>query len=88
MKTKNEYLTDQGINLEKDFDIATYTKLRFAMEQYGIDYHKAEVKKLNLARVSQQSELLDLVKEIASDKQIYSNTRRRLWAKQLIKSPV
>lgn len=48
MKTKNEYLKEQGINLETDFSIGTYTKIRFAMEQHAIDYHKSEVEKLNL----------------------------------------
>ena len=36
--------------------------------------------------VSQQSELLELVTEIANSKQDYSNTRHKLWAKKLISS--
>lgn len=45
MKTKNEYLNEQGIDLEKDLDVGTYTKIRFAMDQYAKDYHENEVKK-------------------------------------------
>lgn len=52
MKTKNEYLKEQGIDLEKDFSIGTYTKIRFAMENFANDYHKSEVLKLNKANVS------------------------------------
>lgn len=51
MKTKNEYLTEQGIDLEKDFDIGTYSKIRFAMENFANDYHKSEVLKLSKANV-------------------------------------
>nr|WP_298659963.1 hypothetical protein [uncultured Flavobacterium sp.] len=58
MKTKNEYLKEQGIDLEKDFSAGTYTKIRFAMENYANDYHESEVKKFCLAAVSGQSELL------------------------------
>ena len=41
---------------------------------------------LILSGVSQQSELLELVTEIANSKQDYSNTRHKLWAKKLIGS--
>ena len=41
---------------------------------------------LLLHNVSQQSELLELVTEIANSKQVYSNTRHKLWAKKLISS--
>lgn len=51
MKTKNEYLKEQGIDFEKDFSIGTYTKIRFAMENFANDYHKSEVLKLNKANV-------------------------------------
>ena len=43
-------------------------------------------KQLILSGVSQQSELLELVTEIANSKQVYSNTRHKLWAKKLISS--
>jgi hypothetical protein len=36
--------------------------------------------------VSNQRELLELVTEIASSNQVYSNTRHKLWAKKLISS--
>lgn len=52
MKTKNENLQEQGINLEKDFSIGTYTKIRFAMEQFATDYHESKVKKLNIPCVT------------------------------------
>ena len=41
---------------------------------------------LSLHNVSQQRELLELVAEIANSKQVYSNTRHKLWAKKLISS--
>jgi len=41
---------------------------------------------LILTDVSQQRELLELVTEIANSKQVYSNTRHKLWAKKLISS--
>mgnify|MGYP003666278204 FL=1 len=41
---------------------------------------------LSLHNVSQQRELLELVTEIANSKQVYSNTRHKLWAKKLISS--
>tara|TARA_R110002073_G_scaffold258775_1_gene421787 strand:- start:382 stop:657 length:276 start_codon:yes stop_codon:yes gene_type:complete len=44
------------------------------------------VKNLSLSAVSQQSELLELVTEIANSNQVYSNTRHKLWAKKLISS--
>ena len=58
MKTKNEYLKEQGIDLEKDLDVGTYTKIRFAMEQYAVDYHENEVKKFCLGGVVGRSEQL------------------------------
>jgi hypothetical protein len=42
MKTKNDYLKEQGIDLEKDFSTSTYTKIRFAMEEYAKAYHQNE----------------------------------------------
>ena len=45
-----------------------------------------EIEKLTSTDVSQQSELLELVTEIANNKQDYSNTRHKLWAKKLISS--
>lgn len=51
MKTKNEYLKEQGIDIEKDLDVGTYTKMRFAMEEYAKDYHESEVEKLRLVAV-------------------------------------
>lgn len=60
MKTKNEYLKEQGVDLEKDLSIGTYTKIRFAMENFANDYHKSEVLKLNKANVSGRSEQLHL----------------------------
>ena len=47
---------------------------------------KAMDKQLTLTDVSQQSELLELVTEIANSNQVYSNTRHKLWAKKLISS--
>ncbi len=44
MKTKNEYLKDEGVILESDFSAGVYTKIRFAMEKYGNDYHQEQVK--------------------------------------------
>ena len=41
---------------------------------------------LIITDVSQQRELLELVTEIANSKQVYSNTRHKLWAKKLISS--
>jgi hypothetical protein len=41
---------------------------------------------LIITNVSQQRELLELVTEIANSKQVYSNTRHKLWAKKLISS--
>lgn len=58
MKTKNEYLKEQGVDLEKDLDLGTYTKIRFAMEEYAKDYHESEVKKFRLGAVMVQSEQL------------------------------
>lgn len=58
MKTKNEYLKEQGIDLEKDFSIGTYTKIRFAMEEYAKDYHESEVIKFRLGAVMVRSEQL------------------------------
>ena len=58
MKTKNEYLNKQGIDLEKDLDISTYTKIRFAMEEYAKDYHRSEIKKFRLGDVVWRSEQL------------------------------
>jgi hypothetical protein len=54
--------------------------------QFAEFYYQEKVKKLNLARVSQQRELLELVAEIANSTQVYSNTRHKLWAKKLISS--
>jgi|GEM_PF-5661409 len=52
MKTKNDYLKEQGIDLEKDLSVGTYTKIRFAMKEYAKDYHESEVKKFRLGAVS------------------------------------
>lgn len=48
MKAKNEYLKEQGVDLEKDLDVGTYTKIRFAMEEYAKDYNESEIKKFSL----------------------------------------
>ena len=45
-----------------------------------------QVKEFAITNVSQQRELLELVTEIANSKQVYSNTRHKLWAKKLISS--
>jgi hypothetical protein len=44
------------------------------------------VNNLTIPDVSHQRELLELVTEIASSNQVYSNTRHKLWAKKLISS--
>ena len=51
-----------------------------------IDWEEASKQLFDLFFVSQQSELLELVTEIANSKQVYSNTRHKLWAKKLISS--
>jgi hypothetical protein len=43
------------------------------------------VKNLNLAGINKQSELLELLTEIANSTTIYSNTRHKLKAKELLK---
>lgn len=43
MKSKNEYLIEQGIDPIKDFSVTTYTKLRFAMEEHASDYHQDQM---------------------------------------------
>lgn len=47
---------------------------------------EALTEQLIIPAVSQQSELLELVTEIANSNQVYSNTRHKLWAKKLISS--
>tara|TARA_B110000285_G_scaffold170077_1_gene190314 strand:+ start:274 stop:525 length:252 start_codon:yes stop_codon:yes gene_type:complete len=49
-------------------------------------FKEAQAEQLILSGVSQQRELLELVTEIANSKQVYSNTRHKLWAKKLISS--
>lgn len=43
MKTKYEYLKEQGINLDKDFSTSTYTKIRFSMESFAKDFLQKKV---------------------------------------------
>ena len=50
------------------------------------EIYKLMEEQFRLHVVSQQSELLELVTEIANSKQVYSNTRHKLWAKKLISS--
>ena len=52
MKTKNEYLNEQGIDLEKELGVSTYTKVRFAMEAYAEDYAQEQVKNCSIQSVS------------------------------------
>lgn len=59
--------------------------LKKRIERLEIE-NKKQAKKLILSGVSQRSELLELVTEIANSNQVYSNTRHKLWAKKLISS--
>ena len=60
------------------------------LDQYGflitMIAKEYAAQQLILSGVSQQRELLELVTEIANSKQVYSNTRHKLWAKKLISS--
>jgi len=51
MKTKNEYLKEQGIDLEKELGVSTYTKVRFAMEAFAKDYAQEQVKNCSIPDV-------------------------------------
>ena len=69
----------------------TVVKNKDLSKDATVYYHEDDVKKaiakaLTLGNVSQQRELLELVTEIANSKQVYSNTRHKLWAKKLISS--
>ena len=50
------------------------------------EHEKAAALICVLFDVSQRSELLELVTEIANNNQVYSNTRHKLWSKKLIRS--
>lgn len=56
------------------------------MFQFAEDYHQIKLKLLGIGDVSQQSELLELIKEIANSKQIFSNTRHKLIAQKILGS--
>ena len=77
MKRPSEYMTMTDGVTQHDY--------KQALNKY-IDYLEAENKQLILSGVSHQRELLELVTEIANSKQVYSNTRHKLWAKKLISS--
>lgn len=59
MKTKNECLKNNGIDLEKDFSVGTYTKIRFAMQEYS-DQQTVNLKLIN----EKQRELIEKLKEV------------------------
>jgi len=78
MKDLNYYKN----NCEEDYIKTPISVLRYITELEKNN----ETKQLTLTDVSQQRELLELVTEIANSKQVYSNTRHKLWAKKLISS--
>jgi len=64
MKTKDQCLKNNGIDLEKDFTIPVYTKIRFAMEEYAIEDNKREL--LRFAKFADKSPhllIFDVLKE-------------------------
>ena len=81
-KLLEEFIKDWRLkNNSKD---AIYSSYHYdAMIEFAKHYHSQQ---LILSGVSQQRELLELVTEIANSKQVYSNTRHKLWAKKLISS--
>jgi hypothetical protein len=61
-------------------------KLLQAVRHTTSDIDKQADRICDLFNVSQQSELLELLTEVANSKTIYSNNRHRLIAKKLLSS--
>jgi phosphohistidine phosphatase SixA len=84
MKPKKFYKTQWNFqDRSKDADALVYRHTTLEMIDFAKKYHKQQ---LTIPVVSHQRELLELVTEIASSNQVYSNTRHKLWAKKLISS--
>ena len=81
-----DYLKSKNIWLGTTVADMKAPENHYSLEKMLEQYHQAKLKLLGLHNVSQQRELLELVTEIANSKQVYSNTRHKLWAKKLISS--